>query len=235
MTPHNWFNYLRCHGWTGHSPFAPGLAMRTSGPRPHLPLPATSHPIMKLTTHGRVLRNGVMVGPRRIWPASTWPGGPVWCQRWPGRSGRGAIGCDRPGAGRVDDGGRRARSGRESFGRRAWADAFAQFGRRPGVPLEGLAAQQPQHRLGLLPSRPAWLRPIVLALLVMVVRRHEGHLHPCLSGVEPQTGSDGPVCAVRGRLPAGGVGAVVGPTGRAHGRIRRRDPIALRGSHTMSP
>jgi hypothetical protein len=26
---------------------------------------------------------------------------------------------------------------------------------------------------------------MVLALLVMVVHRHEGHLHPCLSGVQP--------------------------------------------------
>ena len=51
--------------------------------------------------------------------------------------------------------------------------------------LQRLTAQQPQHHLGLLPSRPARLRPIVLALLIMVVHRHEGHLHPCLSGVQP--------------------------------------------------
>jgi hypothetical protein len=51
--------------------------------------------------------------------------------------------------------------------------------------LQGLAAQQPQHRIGLLPGRPARLRPMILALLVVVVHRHEDHLHPCLSGVQP--------------------------------------------------
>jgi hypothetical protein len=30
----------------------------------------------------------------------------------------------------------------------------------------------------------ARLRPMVLALLVVVVHRHEGHLHPCLPGVQ---------------------------------------------------
>jgi hypothetical protein len=53
--------------------------------------------------------------------------------------------------------------------------------------LQRFAAQQPQHRVHLLPRRPPRLRPIVLpaALLVVVVHRHKGHLHPCLSGVQP--------------------------------------------------
>lgn len=53
--------------------------------------------------------------------------------------------------------------------------------------LERLAPQQPQHRVGLLPGRPARPRPRVTApaLLVVAVHRHEGHLHPCLSGVQP--------------------------------------------------
>jgi hypothetical protein len=51
--------------------------------------------------------------------------------------------------------------------------------------LQGLAAQQSEHRVGLLPGPPARLRPIILALLIVVVHRHEGHLHPCLSGVQP--------------------------------------------------
>jgi hypothetical protein len=56
--------------------------------------------------------------------------------------------------------------------------------------LQGLAAQQPQHRIGLLDRRPARLRPMVLALFVMVVHRHEGHLHPAYPVSNP-TGSDG--------------------------------------------
>jgi hypothetical protein len=44
--------------------------------------------------------------------------------------------------------------------------------------LQGLTTRQPQHRIGLLPSRLTRLRPIVLALLVVIVHRHEGHLHP---------------------------------------------------------
>jgi hypothetical protein len=51
--------------------------------------------------------------------------------------------------------------------------------------LQRLAAQQPEHRVGLLPCRPARLRAMALALLIVVDHRHERHLPPYLSGVQP--------------------------------------------------
>jgi hypothetical protein len=56
----------------------------------------------------------------------------------------------------------------------------------PGELVEGLAAQQPQHRLGLLARRPPRPGPVAtgLLVLVLVVHRHDRHLHPCLSGVQ---------------------------------------------------
>jgi hypothetical protein len=51
--------------------------------------------------------------------------------------------------------------------------------------FQGLSLQQPQHCVGLLTGGPARLRSMVPALLVVVVHRHEGHLRPCLSGVQP--------------------------------------------------
>jgi hypothetical protein len=56
--------------------------------------------------------------------------------------------------------------------------------------LQRLAAQQPQHHLGLLAGRPARLRPIVLALLVMMVHRHEAIFTPAYPVSNP-TGSNG--------------------------------------------
>jgi hypothetical protein len=52
--------------------------------------------------------------------------------------------------------------------------------------LEGLAAQQPQHRLHLLARRPPGPRPVIPSLLawVLVIHRHDRHLHPCLLGVQ---------------------------------------------------
>jgi hypothetical protein len=56
--------------------------------------------------------------------------------------------------------------------------------------LQRLPTQQPEDRIGLLPGPSGRLRPMVLALLIVVVHRHEGHIHPCLSVSNP-TGSDG--------------------------------------------
>src|SRR5215216_5036605 len=52
--------------------------------------------------------------------------------------------------------------------------------------LERLTTQQPQHRLKLLARRPPGPGPVVtgLLVLVLVVHRHDRHLHPCLLGVQ---------------------------------------------------
>jgi hypothetical protein len=65
--------------------------------------------------------------------------------------------------------------------------------------LQRLTAQQSEHRLGLLPGRPARLRPMVLALLVMVVHRHEA-IFTLAYPVSNPTGSGG-----QGAHPAIGI------------------------------
>src|SRR5215213_5869999 len=56
----------------------------------------------------------------------------------------------------------------------------------PGELFQRLAAQQPQDRLHLLARRPPRPGPVVtgLLVLVLVVHRHDRHLHLCLLGVQ---------------------------------------------------
>jgi hypothetical protein len=56
----------------------------------------------------------------------------------------------------------------------------------PRQHLQRLTAQQPQHWVHLLAGRPPGPGPVVPAMLVLVlvVHRHDRHLHPCLLGVQ---------------------------------------------------
>src|SRR5215216_1393577 len=56
----------------------------------------------------------------------------------------------------------------------------------PRQRLERLTVEQPQHRVHLLARRPPGPGPVVpgLRVLVLVVHRHDRHLHPCLLGVQ---------------------------------------------------
>jgi hypothetical protein len=56
----------------------------------------------------------------------------------------------------------------------------------PRQRLQRLARQQPQRRLHLLARRPPGPGPVGTGplVLVLVVHRHDRHLHPCLLGVQ---------------------------------------------------